>query len=462
MPSKKFPRLAFVDLETTGGTAIEDRITEIGIIEVDDDGVREWSSLVNPEMRIPSFIQSLTGISDAMVQDAPVFAEIASEVAERLQDRIFIAHNARFDHGFLKNEFRRTGHTFRPPVLCTVRLSRTLFPGFARHNLDALVERHRLQVSERHRALGDARLIWQFWQRIHEVHVAEDIDAAIAKLLSRPTAPSHLDTLRVDAVPSTPGIYLFYGQNDLPLYVGKSTNLHRRVLQQFSGDHVSAREQKLSQQIHRIDWVETEGELGALLLEAMLVKRLQPVHNHQLRDNREVCSWRLVTRQGRLQALRASMDDLFFAHDPDLYGLFNSSSKANDALRGIAQTHGLCQVLLGLEKGKSGKSGKPCFASQVGKCGGACAGKETHEEHDARVRAAMQNLRLQPWPFCGAIVIREGRTLHVLHSYAYLGTADSLDAARVLLAHSQPAFDRDIYQILQTWLPRVQQDVVLL
>ena len=117
MSGSKHPRLAFVDLETTGGTATSDRITEVGIVEVDEDGVREWSSLVNPEMHIPEFIQSLTGISNAMVADAPTFAELADDIQSRLADRVFIAHNARFDHGFLKNEFKRTGHEFRPPVL---------------------------------------------------------------------------------------------------------------------------------------------------------------------------------------------------------------------------------------------------------------------------------------------------------------------------------------------------------
>ncbi|HEX8886033.1 MAG TPA: 3'-5' exonuclease, partial [Noviherbaspirillum sp.] len=176
-------RLAFVDLETTGGTATTDRITEVGIIEVDEDGqVRQWSSLVNPEMPIPPFIQSLTGISNEMVADAPTFAELADDIQARLADRIFIAHNARFDHGFLKNEFRRTGHEFRPPVLCTVRLSRKLFPGFARHNLDSIVERHRLEVTQRHRALGDAQLIWQFWQKLPESHAPEVIEEAVSRL----------------------------------------------------------------------------------------------------------------------------------------------------------------------------------------------------------------------------------------------------------------------------------------
>ena len=106
--------LAFVDLETTGATATHDRITEIGIVEVDADGtVREWQQLVNPGMRIPPFIEQLTGISNDMVADAPPFETVAAETMKRLEGRLFIAHNARFDYGFLKNEFKRLGITFR-------------------------------------------------------------------------------------------------------------------------------------------------------------------------------------------------------------------------------------------------------------------------------------------------------------------------------------------------------------
>lgn len=459
MSNNKHPRLAFVDLETTGGTATADRITEVGIIEVDEDGVREWSSLVNPEMHIPPFIQSLTGISDAMVASAPTFAELADDIQTRLADRIFIAHNARFDHGFLKNEFKRTGHDFRPSVLCTVRLSRKLYPGFARHNLDSIVERHRLHVSERHRALGDAQLIWQFWKIIHDTHAPELIDEAVAKLISRPSLPSRLDALQIESLPATHGVYLFYGENDLPLYIGKANNLRRRVLSHFSGDHASSKELKISQQIERIDYVETAGEIGALLQEAALIKKLMPTHNHLLRLNEEVCSWRLVNRNGKLQAVLATTDDLFFGHDPQLYGLFISKRKATDALKAIADAHSLCHAMLGLEKLRAGKA---CFATQVKKCLGACAGAETIESHNERVAAALDGLRLQPWPYDGAIGIRENNAVHVIDCWAYLGTVASVEEAAVLLQKGRQRFDRDVYQIMQKWLPKLGERIVRL
>ncbi|WP_151447135.1 3'-5' exonuclease family protein [Lacisediminimonas profundi] len=458
-----FPRLAFVDLETTGGTLATDRITEVGIVEVDEDGVREWSSLVNPEMPIPAFIQNLTGISNEMVREAPTFGQLADEIHARLEGRVFIAHNARFDHGFLKQAFGLTGHTFRPSVLCTVRLSRKLYPQYERHNLDALVARHRLQVAERHRALGDAQLIWQFWQRIRDEHEPEALAEAVARLTKRPSLPPRLDPAVLERLPATHGVYLFYGANEYPLYIGKANNLRRRVLSHFSGDHASDRELTLCQQTERVEWVETAGELGALLQEALLVKERMPAQNKKLRHSEDLCAWRLLRKAGRLQPVLARPDgDLFFAHDSQLYGLFTSSRAATEALRSIAEAHQLCPVLLGLEKLRAGQAGRPCFASQIGKCSGACAGHEDPAAHDERVLAALESLRLKPWPYAGAIGIREGEATHVVDAWAYVGTGSNQDELARLVARGQQPFDRDVYQILQKWLPKLGPRISLL
>ncbi len=152
--------VACVDLETTGGTAAQHRVTEVGIVLLDDGVVvEEWASLVNPCQRIPPSIESFTGITNEMVADAPTFDELRAEVRSRLEGRLFVAHNARFDYGFVRSEFRRVGEKFAAPVLCTVRLSRSLFPDHGRHNLDTLIERWGLQCGQRHRALGDAAVL---------------------------------------------------------------------------------------------------------------------------------------------------------------------------------------------------------------------------------------------------------------------------------------------------------------
>ncbi len=455
--SSRLPKLAFVDLETTGGTATSDRITEVGIIEVDEDGVREWSSLVNPEIPIPPFIQSLTGISDAMVENAPTFEELAETIHARLADRVFIAHNARFDHGFLKNAFKRTGHDFHPSVLCTVRLSRRLYPDYARHNLDSIVERHGLHVTERHRALGDAQVLWQFWQTIHASHTPEAIEEAVHKLLSRPSLPSPLDAGQIEALPSSHGVYMFYGANDLPLYVGKANNVRQRVLQHFSSDHASAKELKISQQVERVDSIASAGELGALLQEAALVKQLKPAHNRLLRKNEDACAWRLQDKGGMLTLALTKSGDPDFGRHPHLYGPFMNKRKAHEAMHAIVDAHRLCQAVLGLEKVGAGK---PCFGRQLGKCLGACCGQEAMAAHNRRLIDALHDQQLQPWPYGGAVVIEENGALHVIDCWAYLGTAHSREQAHSLVSGKPACFDRDIYQILVKRLPLLELTIL--
>jgi DNA polymerase-3 subunit epsilon len=467
-------RLAFVDLETTGGSPVDDRITEVGIIEVDLDEtdlrqppqpVREWSTLVNPDAEIPEFIETLTGITNAMVADAPRFEELADDILMRLDGRLFIAHNARFDHGFLKNAFRRMGHPFRPPVLCTVRLSRKLYPGYSRHNLDTLIERHRLVVDMRHRALGDARLLWQLWQKFHDALPLDQIAQAIDQLTARPSLPRHLDPDVLDTLPKSAGVYLFHGEptdeekvrrdvshveEPRPLYIGKAKNLRQRVMAHFTGDHLSAREMEISQQMTRIEVIETGGgtqrDLGALLTEATLVKRMMPAYNRLLRKSDDVCAWRLVVdrARGRWKLALARPDDLFFAQDPDLYGPFATPRQAGVTLRAIADAHGLCPALLKLDRAQPGK---PCFSHQVKRCLGACIGLETVAEHTERLKDALASLAITPWPFDGPIAFREGCSLHVLNGWAYLGMAASLDEARTL-AIKQRLFDHDVYRLM--------------
>lgn len=456
MKERRYPRLAFVDLETTGGSAGSDRITEVGIVEVDEQGVREWSSLVNPDMPIPEFIQSLTNISNEMVQQAPRFADLADEIDARLAGRVFIAHNARFDYGFLRSEFRRIGRDFHPPVLCTVRLSRKLYPEHERHNLDTLAVRHGLHVTERHRALGDAQLIWQFWQKIHEAHAADAIDDAIEKLLNRPLALPHSEALHIEDIPDTPGIYLFYGEHDAPLLVGRADHLYRRVQAHFNAGRMSPREQQMMSQVRRVDWMPTSGELGSQLLEARMVRQLQPAFNHFSRDA-DVCAWRLVMRKGALQPVLITTDDLFFGVDPDLYGLFVSRRKACDALRAIANAYQLCPRLLGLEKARGNKG---CSAIAAGICRGACAGGESLDMHNQRLRAALKGMRLEPWPYAGAIAIRENAELHVIDCWSYLGSVRSEIEAVELLQKGRGRFEREAYYIVRKWLSKESTAIV--
>lgn len=455
-----YDKLVFLDLETTGTNPVSDRITEIGLIEVDASGkATHWSSLVNPEVPIPAFIQGLTGISNAMVKDAPTFAELAPALHDRLQGALFIAHNARFDYGFLRNAFSEAGLPYKADVLCTVKLSRALYPAERKHNLDSLIERHALKADARHRALADADLLWQLWQKLNANLPADTFAAALQSLLQRPSLPSHLPSDALDGIPDTPGVYLFYGENDMPLYVGKSVRLRQRVLSHFNADHKLYKDMRLSQQLHRIEIRETAGEIGALLLEAQLVKDLQPVHNRLLRRQGDLCAWRLKEDdKGNTLPVLTFASEQDFGRAERLYGLFSSKRKAEAALRELAEAHQLCLVQLGLE-GRVG-NGKPCFNWQLKRCKGVCIGKEDASFHRARLEGALANLHVKVWPWPGAVGLVEGegeRTdIHVVNNWCYLGTARSEEALWSLLEQlpSRPAFDLDTYKILSRALIR--------
>ena len=276
--------LAIVDLETTGAHPAHDRVTEIAVIEVDGGEVAgEWSTLVNPGTGIPPAIQALTGITNDMVADAPGFGSLAAQLHERLEGRVLVAHNARFDYGFLKQEFERAGLAYRARTLCTVQLSRRLYPEHARHNLDSVMQRHGIECKARHRALGDADAVWQFLRVAAAEHGEQVVAVAARQVAKQASLPAHLDRAMVDAIPEAPGVYLFYGEGTAPLYVGKSVAMRTRVLQHFADDLRSARQLQLAREVRRIEWRRTAGELGALLLEARLVKELLPAFNRQLR-----------------------------------------------------------------------------------------------------------------------------------------------------------------------------------
>jgi len=447
-----------LDVETTGASPQNDRITEIGIVEIDVDGsTSEWSTLVNPQTRIPEFIEKLTGISNAMVESAPTFEQISAELMERLTGRLFVAHNARFDYAFIKNEFKRLDTSFRADTLCTVRLSRKLYPQHYKHNLDSLIQRLGIEMEDRHRALADARVLRHFLERLPVDHDQETIREAVKVVMAKPALPANLPESLVEDLPECPGVYLFYGDNDMPLYVGKSTNIRSRVLSHFSSDHASTKELRISQQMKRLEWRETAGELGALLLEARLIKELQPIHNQRLRRENDLCAWQMVDspRGGKTVVLKYAAD-IDFGSERELYGMFTSQRKAVETLRNLADAYKLCLVQLGLEKPARGKNA-PCFAHQLKKCKGICIGKESALQHDLRLMEALARLKVETWPYPGPIGVKENYGLrdevHVIDRWCYLGTAQDDTGIETLLTQAPHArFDLDTYKILKKYL----------
>src|SRR5258708_30029546 len=385
--------LAFVDLESRGGNCGYDRITEIGIVRVRNGvAVEEWSTLVNPECPISPYIEAFTGISSEMVAAAPLFADIAATVFEKLRGAVFIAHNARFDHSFLRSEFRKAGLGFSPEALCTVKLSRRLFPEHVRHNLDAVMERHSLSCSARHRALGDARVLRDLWSKLQREIPADVFAAAAAQaVLTHPKLPAQVAPGLADELPESPGVYRFRGEDDVLLYIGRSNSLRSKILSQLGSPRAGSREHTLAAQVQRVDWVQTAGELGAMLLESEWIKSQQPRYNRHPRSNAESVTLRQPDASGRVRIQHIDMlepEDL-----AQSFGVFHSEKDALKALTDIARAQQLCVKVLRLEASEGS-----CFSLQVGKCRGACTGKELLILHAMRLRMARSALRIKSWP----------------------------------------------------------------
>jgi DNA polymerase III subunit epsilon len=273
------PSYVVLDLETTGGSASADSVTEIAAVRIDNGQETErWSTLVNPGVPIPGFIVALTGISDAMVADAPRFKQVADKLLSLLDGSVLVAHNASFDHGFLRSEYARLGHDLQVPSLCTVRLSRKLYPQFRSHGLDALMQRHGLHTKARHRAMGDVDMVLAWLAQAQGEFGADHLRQIAAEILQAPQRlPARLETPMED-IPVSPGVYLLYGEAPAPLYIGSAGNLRQRVVAHLQSAPRTARDRGIVNNTQRVEWRQTAGEIGALLLAKSMATALKPTH----------------------------------------------------------------------------------------------------------------------------------------------------------------------------------------
>jgi len=451
--------VAFVDIETTGCTPGMHRVIDVAVIGATGDEIDfEWQSLVNPGVRIPAGITALTGIDDEMLVDAPPFEKVSRELRERLEGRVFVAHNVRFDYGFIRREFALTGTTWRSPNLCTVRLSRALYPEMPRHNLDAVMERHDIHIENRHRAMPDAQALLAFWRKLRAAWPDEELQSAIDLASQRATLPAALSPDLPDDLPEGPGVYRFIGVaedgRDTLLYVSKANILRERVLDHFRGGASDAKSLKLAAEVRRVEWTETAGELGALLLEAREVRERTPKYNRQLRGGGERLTWLFDDSAAAPRLVTLTADVL---RSGNAFGTYRAARDAHRALEGLAREHQWCFKLLGLETGAGS-----CFGLQVGRCKGACVGKEPAPRHMARVKIGLMPLRLKPWPHEGPVMLREGsgerQQWHVIDAWQHLATLDAhcemeeFAELPSVARRSQRAFDIDSYRILTRFM----------
>jgi DNA polymerase-3 subunit epsilon len=358
---------------------------------------------------------------------------------------VFIAHNARFDYGFLRREFDRSGIRFQPRTVCSVKLSKRLYPRERGHDLDSVIARHGIRCQARHRAMGDADALWQFLRIAADEHGAEVLSVAARQIAQAPALPPQLDRAQVDAIPEAPGVYLLYGESGPPLYIGKSRSMRTRVLQHFYSTATWL------QEVRRIEWQRTVGELGALLTESRLVKELGPTYNRALRRPQATCGFVFDGKRVRL----ASAEEIDADTLPFVYGIYRSRRAALLALRALADDHGLCLQTLGFDAKRRGA----CFRHQIGRCAGVCASRESIHAHHGRLATALATLKTPQWPYAGPVGIvekdaaRDATEVHAVDRWCYLGAA-RCEPDMADLLDERPRFDYDHYRILARHLSR--------
>jgi DNA polymerase-3 subunit epsilon len=275
---------AIVDIETTGGYAANNAITEVAIVLHDGNGeVKRYETLVHPGQSIPQYITALTGISDEMVADAPSFDRIAPVVHEWLKEAVFVAHNVNFDYSFLKHQLQACGLELNARKLCTVRLSRKVFPGAPSYSLGNICQFLGISVPNRHRAGGDAAATTVLFERILQAGGLEHIRGMLKGRNKEQYLPIHLPAEQLERLPMLPGVYYFHDQKGKVIYVGKAKSLRHRVTSHFSNNKPGRQKQEFMRNIYSISFETTGTELMAFLLECIEIKRLWPVYNRSLK-----------------------------------------------------------------------------------------------------------------------------------------------------------------------------------
>jgi len=275
---------AIVDIETTGGSARGSRMTEIAIVVYDGEQVIDrWESLINPEQMIPPAIFALTRITNEMVEDAPVFADLADRIFRMLDGRIFVAHNVNFDYSFVKQQLEEAGFRWSARKLCTVRLARKIRPGLPSYSLGRLCDVLGISLSNRHRAGGDADATAILFGRMLEWDEEGVVEAMLHKSSPDQRLPPNLQKEDFDLLPGLPGVYYFHNRSGKVIYVGKAVNLKKRVASHFTGHNINLRRQQFLSEIYHISFEICATELMALLLECVEIKRLWPTYNRALK-----------------------------------------------------------------------------------------------------------------------------------------------------------------------------------
>jgi len=445
---------AVVDIETTGNGYKGQKITEISIFIFDGKKVLdEFTTLVNPEAPIPSFITNLTGINQAMVRNQPKFYEIAKKVEEITKDTIFVAHNVNFDYNIIQAEFKSLGFDFKRKKLCTVRLSRKIIPGLKSYSLGNICADEGIPISARHRARGDVEATVELFKRLIERDDNFTINSFLNPRSRQATLPPLLDKSVVDNLPEKHGVYFFKNLKKEVIYVGKANNIKQRVISHFYDK--KKKEQNMCLETADISYTKTGSELLALLLESSEIKQRYPKFNRAQRRAGEAIG--LFSYEDQKGIIHLAYNRLKLA--PNAIMKYYSVAECRTHLEHLCSEFDLCPKYCHLQTNVSS-----CFHYQLKQCKGICCDKESVKKYNERVREAIKSIGI------GAenLVIKEkGRTekevgfalildgIYLGFGYVDKDQASQLERPEEYQFFVQPQKDnKDVQRIISSYLEK--------
>ena len=379
---------AIVDIETTGGYAAANGITEISIHVFDGNIVTEkFETLINPNQPIPYYITAMTGISDKMVANAPAFEDVAEKIYTILHDKIFIAHNVNFDYSFVKSHLKEAGFDLNSKKLCTVRLSRKIIPGLPSYSLGKLCQSLGITINDRHRAGGDTEATVKVFQLLLENDKEQHIQKSLQRNSKEAILPPNVPKEHFNQLPYTPGVYYFHNEKGKVVYVGKANNIRYRVNSHFSNNSESRQKQNFMQHVYAISFQSCGTEIMACILESTEIKKRWPVFNSSQKRWEDV--YGIFMYEDQNGYLRLAIDKNRKRLNP-IY-TFHYIVDGHAIIRKLIKDFNLCPKLCFMQK----DPGK-CEGINDGYCNAACEQKEIAKSYNERVKKACDSLRSQP------------------------------------------------------------------
>ncbi len=449
---------AIVDIETTGGSYDRDKITEICILVHDGlTVVDKFSTLINPERRIPQMISRLTGITDDMVENAPKFFEVAKKIVEMTEGRVFVAHNVTFDYNFIHAEFKSLGYKWQREKLCTVQLSRKLIPKLPSYSLGKLCDSIGIEIQSRHRAAGDAEAT----AKLFDILLQKKSESATY----RRQDISELNTSRIDKIklfvlkklPETTGVYYFRDKDSNIIYIGKSNNMRLRALSHFNNKENKAK--KMLNDLYDVDHVKTGSELIALLLESEEIKKHKTPYNRARRQSNFNFSidWFVGDSFGENENGIINFKIVPADESEKALVSFTNYISARERLNAWVDDFALCLNYCGLNK-----DGGECFNRQIRKCYGICCGEESVAEYNLRAKKIVDEYLFENRNFLlldkgrhedeqSVILIENGH----FAGYGYVDKSEAISSAEELKSYIlQKTYYPDADELVRFYLKR--------